>query len=356
MKRNLLIFVGSLLVMSHLGVAHGDEMSSIRDSLRAVDVKCEVTENGKNVVGSFTVADDKSYGVFVEKETFSLNGETFRMVWGGLTKRPKANELTDEQLEWILIENGKNKFGGTVFLYGDDHSTILVRIPVPANADGTTLKSAMWMCANLLEEVDGKIPEKSDSETTAPQKSETSSRTTPPKASSSTASTDDISDILAKAENHDGIVIDGLYLGMKINDAKRVIAHLLGTGFGVSDWKCSSWNEYYWKYYIGGVPGYSMRRDTENTLCFMVLKKNDRVNSFSFNTAAVKKLVGKKQPVSKERLGTLFFSKFDLDGTRDYEDNLKMVTPDHEYIMYDSSDSSVFWSFELGEGPSDLRP
>ena len=174
--------------------------------------------------------------------------------------------------------------------------------------------------------------------------------------STSTSSADDISDILEKAEKHEGIIISGLYLGMKIGDAQRVIAHLLGPGFDILDWECSSWNDKYWKYYIGGVPGISMLKEAENILCLMVLKTNNRVASFYFNTEAVKKIVGKKQPVSRERLGLLFFSKFDLDWTRDYENNLKMVTPDEEVISYDNSESCVFWGYNWGDPPSLSRP
>ena len=325
-------------------VSSKEEMSAIRDSLNAVGVKLQPDNlPGLNdVVAKFTGPGGKSYAISVEQNTFKRNGQTFRMVGGALLNRTQP---TEEQLERFLVLNGEYKLGGIVVICKEDKSGIFARVPVPANADGATLQAAMNACAAIVCEVDGMIPKKSESRPATPEEWMAALSTLPKPESSSTVSTGDISGILAKAEDQDGIVIGGLYLGMKIDDAKRMIAHLLGTGFNVSDWKCDASDSYgdYAIYFIGGISGAGM---SDHTLSARVSKKDNRVKSFWFTAPVVKKLVGKKQPVSRERLGSLFFSKFDLDIEHTW-DGLKMVTPDRECIEYHNSDSSISWEFEL---------
>ena len=112
-KQLFLCFILGIFVP---GIVRSSDMATIKASLTEVGVKCKLNNDG-DIVGCFTMDNDKDYIVFIDKETFSENGETFRMVHGGLLNRPKASDLTEDQLEWILVNNGMNKFGGSLLLY-----------------------------------------------------------------------------------------------------------------------------------------------------------------------------------------------------------------------------------------------
>lgn len=219
-----------------------------------------------------------------------------------------------------------------------------------------TIISAITLCALPFLSAASEAPAFDIETNIEPPKQESSSETTRPKTSTANKTEDDISDILAKAENHDGIVIGGLYLGMSIDDAKRIAKHALGVGFSTTDWKENNWNENYWYYYIG---------DTvyKNEINLQVLKKNNRVVFIAFGPRVIRKLINSKNPISIDSLGRRFFSNFDLewgsstDGWH-YDFGLNggaMETPEGEVIGFDPREGGeIRWDFV--KTPLELKP
>lgn len=358
MRKQLFIFF--ILGIFVPGIAQSSAMATIKESLTEVGVKCKLDNDG-DIVGGFTMDNDKDYNVFIDKETFSENGETFRMVHGGLLNRPKASDLTEDQLEWILVNNGMNKFGGTLLLYGTDDSIIVVRIPVPANADGKTLKSAMWMCASLLEEADGKIPEVDSSSKAEPPKTESSSEPVRPKSSASTVSADEI---IAKAEDHDGIVVGGFYLGMSPEDAlvlcKHYFGHLGTVKLNKVVWKhqLDGWGPWKTETYEGIV--LVTEDGTYQAIC-SIGKKQDKgptaaedmrsakrvVNLFRFDSKMIRALIGQKKVMSASALGRAFFRKIELDADIFLNDDMEFKTPERESLIYINKSTKIYFGFDL---------
>lgn len=336
-------------------------MSSIRDSLIAAGVNCKLDEKG-DVFGGFEI-DDKSYVAFVEKKTFPIKGVSFRMVWGLAGHRPKASDLTDEQLEWILVENGKNKFGGNRILYGDNESGILVQIPVPANADGKTLRSAMWMCAQLLQEVDQKIPVVDSSQKVEPPKSDVSLEPTRPKPPASTTSADEI---IAKAENHDGIVVGGFYLGMSPEDALVLCEHYFGhlgtIKLNKVVWKhrLDGWGELQVKTFEGivlvtedgaykAICSIGKQQDKGPTAVEDMRSAQRGVNMFRFDSKMIRALIGQKKVMSAAALGRAFFRKIELDADVFLDDDMEFKTPEREAVVFLNESTTVYFGFDLSK-------
>ncbi len=167
MKKPLFFLVALFGILGQ-EIAHGDDASVLQASLEAAGVKCRVNSLG-NVVGDFDF-DEVTTTIVVDAATFSKDGAAFRSVSGGAPNRPKAADLTDEQLEWILIQNGLKKAGGTRILDADSSSILVARVPVPVSADGETIESAMYACAAVVVQAGKHIPEadstqKTDTET-----------------------------------------------------------------------------------------------------------------------------------------------------------------------------------------------
>ena len=343
---NIALVLGCLIpVTSKAGV---EDMNRVRSALNSVDIKYE--DKG-DIHAAFTLADERMFAVAISENTFAKNGVNFRRIWSAALERPKVTELSDEQLEWLLVQNGKRKFGGSRLLPDGNESWVFtdVPIPIPADGDGKTLESAMWMCANITGEADARIP-KRKAETHSEGKKglaelqpdiKTETPQSQPKPSSSLAA-DDISDILAKAENHDGIVIDGFYLGMSAGDAERVARKVLGCSY----LERVNWNEHWWHYTSGGDAG----------ICVWVLKKNNLVGQINFGTAAMKKMVGTKNPLSLDRLGRRFFAKYDLDGEPKYDGGIKMETTEGEFVSFSKEYERVYWDYEAWKTPPELKP
>lgn len=167
-------------------------------------------------------------------------------------------------------------------------------------------------------------------------------KTAPNPGATAPSDTDDISDILAKAEAHDGIVIEGFRLGMTAGEAERVARKV----FGYPYLDRVNWNEHWWHYTSGGDSG----------ICVWVLKRNGKVGQITFGTAALKKLVGAKNPLSPNSLARRFFARYDLDGESSWDGGIKAETTEGEYICYSKEYGHVYWDFEAGKTPPDLKP
>lgn len=358
-KQLFLCFILDIFVS---GIAWSSDITTIQASLAEVGVKYEINDYG-NIVGYFSMDNDKIYNVIIETETFSENGETFRMVRGGLLNRPKASDFTEDQLEWLLVNNGKNKFGGSLLLYGTDDSIISVRIPVPANADGKTLASAMWMCASLLEEADGKIPEVGSSSKSETPKSESSSETTRPKSSASTASADEI---ITKAEDHDGIVVGGFYLGMSPEDAlvlcKHYFGHLGTIKLNKVVWKhrLDGWGELQVKTFEGivlvtedgtykAICSIGNKQDKGPTAVEDMRSAKRGVNMFRFDSKMIRALIGQKKVMSASALGRAFFRKIELDADVFLDDDMEFKTPEREAVVFLNESTTVYFGFDLSK-------
>lgn len=347
MKKTIAVSIVSLLgfLVSPNCKAGTADMARVRSALDSVGIKYE--DKG-DIHAVFTLVDERMFVVAISEDTFEQNNVQFRRVWSAAIQRPKATELSDEQLEWLLVQNGKRKFGGNRLVPDGDESWVFadVPIPVPTDADGKTLEAAMWMCANITGEADAKIPKrskesKSENKPRIAEPQPNVTKTTVPKSTPPIA-TDDISDILAKAEAHDGIVIEGFYLGMTAGDAERVAQKVLGYSY----LDRVNWNEHWWHYTSGGDAG----------ICVWVLKKNNKVGQINFGTAALRKLVGAKNPLSLDSLARRFFARYDLDGESSYGGGIKMETTEGEFVSFSKEYERVYWDFEAWKTPPDLKP
>ena len=80
------------------------------------------------------------------------------------------------------------------------------------------------------------------------------------------------------------------------------------------------------------------------------------VGQINFGTAAMKKMVGTKNPLSLDRLGRRFFAKYDLDGEPKYDGGIKMETTEGEFVSFSKEYERVYWDYEAWKTPPELKP
>ena len=187
-----------------------------------------------------------------------------------------------------------------------------------------------------------------------------------PAAGVSTSSS--VEQILAKAEDHDGVVLGGFYLGMSPEDALTLCKHYfghLGTIGIVKHVEKHSNSNLKW----GGPHGYtniSPYLGTDDwvsesivlrygpgerehwTICEISCEQDkdstdqwrwDRgakkaIYYFRFGPKMMRAMIGKKNVMSSRELGRSFFRKFELDGDIDFNDNIKFDTPEGEHVWF----------------------
>ena len=150
MKRQLLAVAAaawSCVVVFSLGAETED--ARVRAALETSGLKFEV--NGRhNYTARFDMPDGRFQRVFVNSGTTTSGNYEFREVW---SVAYVGVALSGETLENLLDENADLKLGGWRLVSGEQ-TILLFSVPVPANADGRFLASAMMLCASSSDQME----------------------------------------------------------------------------------------------------------------------------------------------------------------------------------------------------------
>lgn len=185
------------------------------------------------------------------------------------------------------------------------------------------------------------------------------------------ASTVSADEIIAKAEDHDGIVVGGFYLGMSPDDALVLCKHYFGhlgtvklnkvvqkTEPGLWDFetyfilkKCDGTYEGIVLVKEDGacqaICGIGKKQDKGPTAVEKMGAAKRVVNSFRFDSKMIRALIGQKKVMSTSELGRAFFRKIGLDAEILSNDDMEFKTPERESLIYDNELSKIYFGSYL---------
>lgn len=147
------LIVGSVAIPR---LATARDASGILQDLRSTGVDCCLTEQGD--ISGTILAGPHAIDVFLSTD-YEVDSCSFRTIWGGVTGLSEEPSLTEEQLEWFLVDNANRSLGGSELGFGNEDSIAYFFIPLPADADKMALKSAMLTCARSMVDVFDKVQE-----------------------------------------------------------------------------------------------------------------------------------------------------------------------------------------------------
>lgn len=131
------IVLGSVATMT----AFANIMPAV-SALSKEGIKFRYTPND-DIQAGFQTEEGRDNLVFVNGETKREGDYEYREVW---SPAYSGGPISSSKLEQLLIDNGQQKFGGWRLSQGDKW-IVIYAVRVSATADGTTLRTAMELCA-----------------------------------------------------------------------------------------------------------------------------------------------------------------------------------------------------------------
>ena len=169
MNRAHRLFLALALFAGFSGAEEAGGLDSVKFALDSAGIAYETPQDGLVSIPTYYRDIDKRFSCAILDRTFQVVSANFRMVSSGW-QIAKPRDLTDEQLEWLLVQNGKNTFGG--YRLFEDSDTVCSQVAIPAlprrtsaavaAEDGKTIFSAASLANALALLLELKCPKKAE--------------------------------------------------------------------------------------------------------------------------------------------------------------------------------------------------
>ena len=103
--------------------------------------------SNNNIKAQFRTTENRTNLVIVNSETKRVGDYEYREVWSSAYR---GIPIDAKKLEQLLLDNGQQKVGGWRVLQGEKW-IVIYSVRVSANADGSTLRAAMQLCATKAD-------------------------------------------------------------------------------------------------------------------------------------------------------------------------------------------------------------